>query len=249
MSYSGKNIWIVGASSGIGEALARELAARGATLALSARNLEKLAALNTSLGEKHVALALNVADFQSVTQAVQHLKTAFSHLDSVIFLAATYAPMSLQALDTEKVREIIAVNLLGAFHIVQATLPIFRQQGSGQLALCGSVAGYCGLPNGQPYSATKAGVMNLAESLRAEMAGMNVDVRLISPGFVATPMTAKNDFPMPMIISPETAARRIADGLLGQNFEIHFPKRFTYLMKMLRLMPARLYFYITRYTR
>jgi short-subunit dehydrogenase len=132
--------------------------------------------------------------------------------------------------------------LNGAFNAVHAVLPILKSQAHGQFVLCGSVAGYCGLPNGQPYSATKAGVINLAESLRAEEG--HLDIKVINPGFVRTPLTDKNNFKMPMMIEPEEAAKIIVKGLQSKKFEIHFPKRFTFLMKILSVLPDFLYFKI-----
>lgn len=134
------------------------------------------------------------------------------------------------------------MNLLGAFTLIDSVLPILKQQRSGQLALCGSVAGYNGLPGGQPYSATKAAVINLAESLKAE--NPQLDIKVINPGFVKTPLTDKNSFQMPMMVSPEYAAQAIAEGLLKRGFEIHFPKKFTLLMKLLRILPRGLYFFL-----
>ena len=135
---------------------------------------------------------------------------------------------------------------MGTLNCLHAVLPILQRQKSGQIALCGSVAGYRGLPNAQPYGATKAAIINLAESLKLETAGSGIDVRVINPGFVRTPMTDKNSFDMPMIISPEQAARSLADQLAGSGFEIHFPKKFTWAMKILRLLPDALYFPIVR---
>ena len=236
-SYQDQIIWIIGASSGIGEALAHELASRGAVLALSARNKEALEKLRDSLGnQKHKVFELDVSDAELVSRTVNAIGDTFSRIDSVIFLAAGYSPMKLEEFDLSITRQIVNVNLLGAFHIVSAILPILKGQSQGQIALCGSVAGYFGLPGGQPYSATKAGIINLAESLHAELPKA-IDVKLINPGFVRTKLTDKNNFKMPMIIEPEKAAIAIADGLLKKQFEIHFPKRFTYLLKFLRHLP------------
>ena len=156
MHHSGEHIWIIGASSGIGEALARLLASEGAHVTLSARNVDALERLARELPPAN-ALPLDVADFDAFKQAAAQ---AFSQkLTRVIFLAALYDPMPLAALHMEKVKSLLEVNLLGAFHLVNATLPLFAAQGGGQLAICGSVAGFTGLPNGQPYSASKAGVI------------------------------------------------------------------------------------------
>lgn len=243
-SYAGKNIWILGASSGIGKALAVELAAQGATLALSARGEDKLQALNTELGGQHHVFPLDVSDADSFVKTAKTVQGKFNQLDSVIFMAAIYDPAPLSQLDIKSARQMVDINLNGAFNTVHAVLPILKAQGIGQLALCGSVAGYRGLPNGQPYSATKAAVINLAESLRAEE--RDLDVKLINPGFVRTPLTDKNDFPMPMMIEPEDAAKIIARELQTKRFEIHFPKKFTYFMKALRILPSWLFFILIK---
>lgn len=239
-SFAGKNVWIIGASSGIGRALAIELSRQGATLALSARSEDKLKALNEKLGGKHHVVAFDASEVDRFVEKAQDVKNTLKHIDSVVFLPALYDPMPMSELDIQKVHTMVNVNLNGTFNAVYAVLPILKEQGSGQFALCGSVAGYRGLPKGQPYSATKAGVMNLVESLRAEE--KDLDIKLISPGFVRTSLTDKNNFKMPMMIEPEEAAQAIAKGLLKKAFEIHFPKRFTLLMKIIRLLPAWVYF-------
>jgi short-subunit dehydrogenase len=244
-NYKNEVIWIIGASSGIGAALAKELAARGAMLALSARRKEALATLKESLGAEHKMFALDVADAELVMRTAQAIRAAFGRIDRVIFLAAAYTPMKLDALDLAVTKQMIDVNLLGTFHVIHAVLPVFKDQARGQIVLCGSVAGYTGLPGGQPYSATKAGVINIAESLQAELPKA-VDVKLVNPGFVRTELTDKNHFNMPMIISADRAATYIADGLTKTAFEVHFPKRFTLWLKLLRLLPYGLALRITR---
>lgn len=245
MSYKGEIIWIIGASSGIGAALAGELSARGATLALSARRKEALESLKNSLGDSHKIFAVDVTDAELLARTAKAIRAAFGRIDRVIFLAAAYTPMKIDSLDLAMTRQIIDVNLLGAFHVLDAVLPILREQQNGQIALCGSVAGYTGLPDGQPYSLTKAAIINLAESLRTDLPKA-IDVKLISPGFVKSELTDKNDFKMPMIITAESAAVYIADGLLKTAFEVHFPKRFTLWLKLLRILPYRLAFRITK---
>lgn len=252
MSFVGKRIWIIGASSGIGEALAQNLAAQGAILALSARNGEALHSLKDSLERRslsfdHQVIPLNVADLGAVQQAVEEVKSLFGEIDSILFLAALYQPMDLHRLDMDSVRQMVEINLLGAFNVVHSVVPLLRRQKRGQLALCSSVAGYVGLPHAQPYSATKAAIRSLAQSLRTEMRDFPaVDIKLISPGFVKTSLTDKNPFPMPMMISPRQAAESLADGLRSSGFEVHFPKRFTLLMKGLEILPYPLYFYCMR---
>lgn len=233
----GSHIWIIGASSGIGAALARELSDRGAILSLSARRQEALILLASSLGAQHHVATFDVTDLAALQTATAELHEKHGRIDAVINLSAVYQPMSVDDMDVAKTQQILDVNLRGTFNVVHAVLPVLRAQQSGDLVLCGSVAGFIGLPQGQPYSATKAAVINLAETLRAELSGSGVIVKLINPGFVRTPLTDQNSFDMPAMIEPAEAARQIAKGLTGTGFEIHFPKRFTLVMKFLRLLP------------
>lgn len=239
-TYNDKVIWIIGASSGIGRALSKELVSKGATICLSARRVKELEELKNCLsGTSHEIFPLDVCNLEAVIKTADTIYKNFGAIDSVIFLAAGYKPMRLEMLDVNSVREIIDVNILGAFYVLHAVIPILKSQSYGQIALCGSVAGYIGLPLGQPYSATKAAIINLAETLHAELPNF-IDVKIINPGFVKTDLTAKNNFQMPMIITSEKAAIYIADGLLKKNFEIHFPKKFTLLLKLIKLLPYRL---------
>jgi short-subunit dehydrogenase len=231
------NIWIIGASYGMGAELAKQLAGQGATLALSARSAEALNDLNQQLGGKHVVLPFDVADSVAAKNAATTLQQQWTQLDSVIFMAALYTPMKFGALDLSETQKIITVNIGGAFNLVEAALPWLKQQGRGQLALCASVAGYNGLPYSQPYAATKAAMLNMAESLYVEMAGTGIDVRVICPGFVRTRLTEKNDFPMPFAMSTEAAVARIIKGLQGKSYEVHFPKRLSVFLKVLRVLP------------
>lgn len=235
--FQRQRIWIIGASAGIGASLARELAARGAELVLSARSkeaLEELAGeIGAASGHSPAVVPVDLADRETLSEAVRTLSQG-EPLDCVINVAALYDPGLVKDLDPDKAEALIRVNLLGTLHVAQLVPSVLRR--GGQLALFGSVAGYIGLPKGQIYSATKAGVANLAESLRVELAP-TIAVRLISPGFVRTRLTDKNDFEMPAIMEPEDAARAVADGLAGKAFEIHFPKRFTILLKFLRILP------------
>lgn len=228
-----ETIWIIGASDGIGAALAREWAGRGARLILSARSVGQLEELAKSLGDDHVVLPLDVSDRESLVAAAETI-AGIGPLDRVVHLAAMYDPGKVADLDPETAAQIVSVNLTGSFHIAQIAPTLLRD--GGQLALCGSVAGYIGLPQGQIYSATKAGVISLAQSLHAEMAG-RYDVRLISPGFVDTRLTQRNDFTMPTMVTPETAARAIIKGLGKRRFEVHFPRRLTYALKLLSVLP------------
>lgn len=230
--FRGRRVWIIGASAGIGAALARELAQRGAQLVLSARTAPALAALAADCGGATILL-LDLARRETLEAAVATLAKG-PPLDAVINVAALYDPGRVADLDPAATEALVRVNLLGSLDVAQLVPPLLRD--GGQLVLFGSVAGYIGLPKGQPYSATKAAVINLAETLRTELAP-RIDVRLVSPGFVRTRLTDMNDFKMPALMEPKAAARAVADGLSGRAFEIHFPKRFTLAIKLLRALP------------
>lgn len=232
MDFAGRRIWVIGASAGIGAALARALAARGAQLVLSARDGAALEALVTECGGGQ-SLALDLAQPQTLAQAVRTLQ-ADAPLDAVICTAALYDPGRVADLDPSRVEAMVRVNILGMIEVARLCPTLLRD--GGQLVLFGSVAGYLGLPGGQPYSATKAAVNNLAESLAVELAP-RVDVRLVCPGFVQTRLTAKNRFAMPALITAEQAAEAVLRGMGRRGFEIHFPRRFTWAMKLLRLLP------------
>ncbi len=227
-----ERIWIIGASSGIGAAVAQAYAKRGAQVIVSARSEAPLRQLAQSIGAQPVAC--DVGDRASLEAAADAI-AAGGPLDRILHLAALYDPGLIAELDPVKAAQLVQVNLMGTFHVAQIGPRLLRE--GGQLALCGSVAGYIGLPKGQIYSATKAAVISLTESLRVER--KDRDIRLISPGFVKTPMTAMNDFDMPAVISPEAAADAILRGLDRSGFEIHFPRRLTYALKLLRLLPYR----------
>lgn len=233
-------IWIIGASDGIGRELARQYAATGARLILSARREDALADLADEIGGAEIA-PLDVGDRASVEAAADRIFQG-GPVDRIVHLAALYDPGRIADLDPDRAAQIVTVNLTGSFHIAQIGPRLLRS--GGQLALCGSVAGYVGLPQGQIYSATKAGVINLAESLRAER--RDLDIRLICPGFVETRLTEKNDFQMPAIIKPEEAAEAIREGLDRSGFEIHFPHRLTRSLKLLRALPYGLSLRLTR---
>lgn len=241
MNFENETIWIIGASSGIGRELAMQLAASGAKLILSARGEDKLLQLQKELGQEHKIYTMDVSDLSKVKEVCTEIAQLKGGVNRVIFMSALYKPDSVANMDLDFMSAIVDVNIKGAMYITHGILPIFEKQKSGQIVLCGSVAGYTGLPNGQPYSATKAAVVNFAESLYLESPDY-IDIKLISPGFVSTPMTDKNEFDMPMIIKPEVAASSIVKGLNKSAFEIHFPKRFTFIMKIIKLLPYSLYF-------
>lgn len=243
--WSGQRVWLLGASSGMGEALARALAARGARLAISARRADQLGALARDLAGAQV-LPVDATAAGALEAARETLVAAWGGIDVGIYLAGAYQPMSIDHFDREVAQRMIEVNLVGAMSFAAALAPVLSQQRGGQIALVSSVAGYRGLPKALAYGPSKAALSNFAECLYLDLAPRGVSVRLICPGFVATPMTAGNDFHMPALITAEEAAREILAGFASTAFEMHFPKRFTRVLKFLRLLPHRLYFPIVR---
>lgn len=241
-NFKDKIVWVIGCSSGIGESLVKELANEGAIIALSARREDKLKQVKESLpGENHKIYPLDVTDVDKLKDAACQIKENYGKIDSTIFMAAGYSPNTGYEQDIEKVHQIVDINFNGPLNFTHVILPIYKEQKHGQLAICASVAGYRGLPGGQPYCATKAALINFAESLYIENVENNIDIKAISPGFVKTDLTDKNDFEMPFIIEPEKAAKYIVKGLKRKSFEIHFPKRFTYIMKFLQILPNFIY--------
>ncbi|MGJ7613132.1 MULTISPECIES: SDR family NAD(P)-dependent oxidoreductase [unclassified Variovorax] len=245
--WQGKTAWIVGASSGIGRATALALLARGARVGVSARNgeaLDELAALHNEAGQppRVIALPLDVCDAASVAAAHAHLLSVTGAIDFVLHNAATYDALRADAfsLDTMLVHQ--QVNYVGALHVLAAVLPGFVARNAGHIAITGSVAGFRGLPKSLAYGPTKAALANLAEVLYVDLHARGIGVSLVQPGFVDTPLTAQNDFKMPALITPAAAAEAMLDGWRRGRFEIHFPRRFTFWMKLMRLLPYRLYF-------
>lgn len=239
-AFANENIWLLGASSGIGAALARELAAGGARLVLTARRAQRLHELAATLpGTGHDVLPLDITDGSALAAAVAGMRSRGHTLQRVILLAAEYEPGDVMDIQPADLERIIATNLTAAFALVHAVVPWLAMHGGGQLVFTASVAGYRGLPGGQPYSATKAALINLAESLRIELAPRGIDVRVVNPGFVRSPLTDRNAFPMPFLMETADAASAFARGLRGGAFEIHFPWRLAALMKLLRIVPDR----------
>ncbi|MBL8462198.1 MAG: SDR family NAD(P)-dependent oxidoreductase [Thauera sp.] len=275
--WAGRRVWIVGASSGIGEALALALARRGARLALSARGRERLEAVcaacdaaagaDPTVGDAGalanaaveparraespapagaLALALDLSRAGEIERARDRLLAAWGGIDLVVFNAGTYRPLRAWELTAEAVRETLETNLVGTMSGTAAVLPTLLAQGHGAIALVGSVAGYGGLPKALVYGPSKAALINFAEVLHLDLSPRGIGVFLIDPGFVATPLTAQNDFAMPALQTPEQAAAAIVDGFACGDFEIHFPKRFTRALKLLQLLPRPLYFALIR---
>ncbi|MGD9600613.1 MAG: SDR family NAD(P)-dependent oxidoreductase [Gammaproteobacteria bacterium] len=238
-----QRVWIVGASTGIGASLAAALAARGAHVALSARREDLLQELRARLpAGEHVVLPVDVTDATAVARAESYLAARWPAYDRVIVMAGDYRPIDAWQFDLAAAKSLLDVNLVGPLHVLHAVLPRLRARGRGGVALVSSVAGYRGLPRSLAYGPGKAALINLAESLYFDLHPLGLAVHVVNPGFVRTPLTAQNDFEMPALMAAEEAAAEIVTGLARGDFEIHFPRRFTRLMKLLRWLPYRWYF-------
>jgi NAD(P)-dependent dehydrogenase (short-subunit alcohol dehydrogenase family) len=242
-------IWCTGAGKGIGRALSLRLARDGHTVAASARtvsDLESLASQSAGLPGRIVAFPLDVTDEAAVAATVAAIEDALGPIDIAVLNAGTHIPVAATELTSPPFRTLFEVNVMGVVHGLCALLPVFIARRSGHIAVVASVAGYRGLPTAAAYGASKAAVINMCEALQPELTAVGVRLTLINPGFVKTPLTDKNDFEMPLLMEVDAAADRIADGLRSSRFEVTFPRRFTWMLKLLRILPYPLYFFLVR---
>ena len=243
-AWPGKSVWVVGASSGIGQATAHALHAQGAKVFVSARNAEALTKF-TAAHAGAVALPLDVTDAAAVAVAAQTVLAA-GPLDVMLYCAGYYKELRATEYDLKEMLQHNAVNYVGALNVLGAVLPAFQARKAGHISLVASVAGYGGLPKSLAYGPTKAALINLAETLYMDLEDSGIGVSLVCPGFVETPLTAQNGFAMPALLKPEQAAEEILQGWTDGDFEIHFPKRFTRWVKALGLLPYPAYFAAVR---
>jgi NAD(P)-dependent dehydrogenase (short-subunit alcohol dehydrogenase family) len=242
-------LWLTGASAGIGRALALRLARDGWRVAASARRIEELEALRTEaaglLGEVR-PYALDVTDAAAVSACVAAIERDMGAIDQAVLNAGTHKPMPAEQFSVATLRDLMEINLFGVGNGLEVLLPRMIARGQGRIAIVASLAGYGGLPSAAAYGASKAAVINMAEAMRPELLAKGVLLQVINPGFVRTPLTDKNDFPMPFLIDAPAAAEAIRRGLMSDRFEIAFPRIFVWLMKLLRALPYGLYFALTR---
>ena len=237
-TWAGQRIWLVGASSGIGAALARQLLEAGARVAMSARRADRLREVAADHPQAIVA-AFDILDQQAWGERYRDICAQAGGVDLIVFCAAEYRPERSWDVSADGAARTLAVNLGSVYTGLATVLPDMLARGSGGIAIVASVAGYVGLPNASVYGPTKAALINLAEVLYSDLRPRGLNVYLINPGFVRTPLTDKNDFAMPALLTPQAAAQAICKGLGAGGFEIHFPKRFTLLVKLLRWLPYR----------
>lgn len=231
--FSGKTYWLIGASEGLGRALAEKLSAEGARLILSARNAERLESLSADLNHTRV-LPLDVTDTDAVRRAASGIG---EDLHGVIYNVGAYEPMRATEWDQDTALAMCDVNFIGAMRVLGEVVPGFVEKGQGDITLVGSLAGYHGLPAAIGYGASKSALISLAETMRYDLKGSGVIVRLVNPGFVKTRLTEKNSFRMPMLMTPEDAAERVLKAMRKRRFRTDFPAPFSWFIRSLKYLP------------
>ena len=237
-----KTIWITGGSTGIGKALAIKFASKGWNVAISARRENLLNEISNNDQNIH-GFPLDVTDKQKCKEVFEEIKNKFENIDICFFSTGTWDPKKEKDIDLDQIENVFKVNFFGTLNSIKAVEEYFKNKKSGTICIVSSIAGYRGLPNSTGYGPSKSALNNLAESLYFDFKRSNVRICLVSPGFIKTPMTDKNDFKMPFLKTTEYAAEKIYDGLINKNvFEIHFPKALTITLKILSFLPSKIYF-------
>ena len=243
MSENQKKIWITGASSGIGKALAEKFASEGWRVAASARRKEILDKMSSH--ENIFSYPLDVTNQDQINISFKKIIEDFKGLDLCVFSSGTYDPKLEQEINVKQNKFVMETNFFGVLHCINTVEQYFKEKKGGHISIVSSIAAYRGLPNSSGYGPSKAALTNLTESLYFDFKKNNVRVSLISPGFIKTPLTDKNEFPMPFIKSPQFAAEKIFQGLTKSTaFEIHFPKQLTLFLKFLRILPYKIYLFL-----
>ena len=241
-----KVIWITGGGTGIGKAVAIKFANQGWNVAISGRRetvLKEVEDINPNIK----SFPLDVNDKGKCLEIMKNIKEEFGDIDICFFSTGTWDPKKEREIDVEQIENVFKVNFFGTLNCIKAVEDHFRNRKNGIITIVSSIAGYKGLPNSTGYGPSKAALNNLAESLYFDFGRYNVRVCLVSPGFIKTPMTDKNDFKMPFLKTPEYSADKIYNGLINSNkFEIHFPKSLTLILKFFKIIPDRLYFYLVK---
>ncbi len=240
------SIWLTGASSGIGEALARELVRRGGRVAAFARRKERLDRLRDELGESLLVQVGDVTDRVRVKEAVAEAQEAFGPIDVAIFNAGIGDSLMFDEFDVDLIERTFAVNVMGVVYGMDAVLPQMKERKSGTIVGISSPAGFRGLPTSGAYCASKAALSTLLESLRVEARAHGIKLLTVSPGFVKSEMTDRNDHPMPFLMETDKAARIICDGIESGRRHIHFPWRLTVPLLLMRMLPIPLWDYLMR---
>ena len=237
-----KTIWITGGSTGIGKALAIKFASKGWNVVISARRENLLNEISNNNENIHV-FPLDVTNKSKCKEVFEQIKNKFQNVDICFFSTGTWDPKKEKDIDVEQIEDVFKINFFGTLNCIKVVEEYFKNKKDGIITIVSSIAGYRGLPNSTGYGPSKSALNNLAESLYFDFKRSNVRVCLVSPGFIKTPMTDKNDFKMPFLKTTDYAAEKIYDGLINKNvFEIHFPKSLTLILKILSFLPSKMYF-------
>ena len=238
-----KIIWITGASSGIGEATARKFAKEGWKVIVSARRVELLEKLSSD--ENIFSYPLDVTDLIQTKQVFEKIINDHKQIDLCVFSSGTYERKSEKELDVQNIKHVIEVNFLGVINCVSAVEKYFKEKNNGHIAIVSSPVGYRGLPKSSGYTPSKAALNNFTQGIYFDFKKFNVKVSLITPGFIKTALTDKNDFKMPFLKDTTYAANEIYNGLVNKNnFEIIFPLQIKIIYKLIQVLPNRLYNYL-----
>lgn len=238
MNWTGKTYWLVGASEGLGREVAKKIAAAGAKVVVSARSEDRLKSLVEEIGENASYVTVDVTDSVAVDAAAKQI----GHIDGVVYLAGVYWPMKASEWDNEKANLMAEINYLGGSRVVGSVIGPMVDRDAGHIVLTGSLSGFRGLPGAIGYSASKAGLMALAESMQADLRKTGVRVQVINPGFIKTRLTEKNDFEMPFIMEPEDAAQVFFDHMDSGGFKRSFPTVFSWVFRLSQFMPDWMYY-------
>jgi len=239
MNWQGKRYWLIGASEGLGAALARKLSSAGVEVILSARSEDRLKELVAELPGVASYVTVDVSDRASVAAAAEKV----GQIDGMVYLAGVYWPMKTQEWNAEQAEAMADVNFTGAMRAVGAVVPAMVARDAGHIVITGSLSGFRGLPGAIGYSASKAGTMALAESLHADLWKTGVRVQVANPGFIRTRLTDKNDFKMPFLMEPEDAAQEIFELMNDEGtFKRSFPRAFSLLFRASQFMPDWMYY-------
>lgn len=237
------SVWITGASSGIGLDLARRLDGRAGKVAISARSADRLRAIAAD-SRSMADHPLDITDADAVAATVERIEAESGPIDLAVLNAGSWTLLKPGEIDLDAMRSGMEVNYLGTVNCLAAIVPHMKARGRGHIAIVASVAGYRGLPRAAAYGPTKAALINLAESLKSELGPFGITVSIVNPGFVDTPLTRDNPFPMPALMDSGEAADRLLSGLIAGRYEIVFPRRFVFGIKLLRLLPNAIFFWL-----
>lgn len=240
--WSGKRYWLVGASEGLGRAVAHRMSRAGVDLVVSARSEDRLQTLVAALPGRASYVPVDISDARSVDEAADEV----GEVDGFVFLAGVYWPQSAQSWDAGQVEAMFDINLTGAARCLGRVVPAFVARNRGHIVLTGSLSGFRGLPGAVGYAASKAGVMSLAETLHADLRGTGVEVQCVNPGFIRTRLTDRNDFRMPFIMDPDSAAAAYFEHMTTDRFAKSYPIPFSWLFRAGPLMPDWLFFRLFR---